>query len=92
MTKNWEKILLKKDSLFLITKKWQFTYPLASLKDVQDTGEAFSPQKRTSIYQLFSFFMGHFLPSWIRIQIRIHNIALKALLIQTKRVVSGDPS
>jgi hypothetical protein len=26
----------------------QFTYPLASLEDVQATGEAFSPQKRTS--------------------------------------------
>ncbi len=25
----------------------QFTYPLASLKDVQATEEAFSPQKRT---------------------------------------------
>jgi hypothetical protein len=26
----------------------QFTYPLASIKDSQATGEAFSPQKRTS--------------------------------------------
>jgi hypothetical protein len=29
-------------------QKLQFTYPLASLKDVKATGEAFSPQKRTS--------------------------------------------
>ncbi len=27
--------------------KFQFTYHLASLKDVQGTGEAFSPQNRT---------------------------------------------
>jgi len=26
----------------------QFTYPLASIKDSQATGEVFSPQKRTS--------------------------------------------
>ncbi len=39
----------------------QFTYPKASEKDVQATGEAFSPQKRTAriskheIYLLFLF-------------------------------------
>jgi hypothetical protein len=45
----------------------QFTYPQTFIKDAQATGEAFSPQKRTSstakdeIYKLFSFF-GHFCP------------------------------
>jgi hypothetical protein len=40
----------------------------ASTKDDQATGEAYSPQKRTSstskdeIYQLFSIFLGHFGP------------------------------
>jgi hypothetical protein len=44
-----------------------FHYPLP-LKDVQATGEAFSPQKRTSstskdeIYLLFYIFVGHFCP------------------------------
>jgi hypothetical protein len=46
-----------------------FTYPLASIKDAQATGEAFSPQKRTSStskYEnsvFFSIFVGHFCPS-----------------------------
>jgi hypothetical protein len=49
---------------------------LASIKDSQATGEAFSPQKRTSSTSkdensvLFSVFWGSFLPSWIRIRIR----------------------
>jgi hypothetical protein len=44
----------------------QFTYPWASIKDAQATGEAFSPQKRTSSTSknensvLFSIFLGHF--------------------------------
>ncbi len=60
-------------SLFL-NQKLQFTYPLAFPKDVQATGEAFSPQKRTSDTSkheiLLTFFniSGSFLPSWIRIQ------------------------
>jgi hypothetical protein len=43
-----------------------FTYPRASIKDVKVTGEAFSPQKRTSntskveISSLFSIFVGNF--------------------------------
>jgi hypothetical protein len=38
-----EKIQLKK-----LIKNCKFSYPWDSLKDVQATGEAFSPQKRTS--------------------------------------------
>jgi hypothetical protein len=51
-----------------IDQKLQFTYSWASIKDDQATGEAFSPQKRTSsnskleISLLFSFFVGHFCP------------------------------
>jgi hypothetical protein len=52
----------------------QFTYPYASIKDVQATGEACSPQKRTSstskmkFINFFLSFVGHLL-SWIRIRI-----------------------
>jgi hypothetical protein len=51
-----------------LDKKFQFTYPLASTKNFQATGEAFSPQKRTSsiskheIFSLFSIFVGLFCP------------------------------
>ncbi len=55
--------------------------PQASIKDVQNTGEAFSPQKRTSrtskyeIYSLLSIFVGYFCPpgsgSGLRIRTRI---------------------
>jgi hypothetical protein len=44
--------------------------------DAQDTGEAFSPQKRTSSTSrhensvIFFYFCGSFLPSWIRIRIQ----------------------
>jgi hypothetical protein len=53
---------------FFLYQKLQFTYPLASIKEVQATGEAFSPQKRTystpktEIYQLLSIFVGHICP------------------------------
>jgi outer membrane protein assembly factor BamB len=49
-----------------VNNKSQFTFPLASIKGVQATGEAFSPKKRTSstskpeISQLFPNFVGHF--------------------------------
>jgi hypothetical protein len=52
----------------------QFTYPKASIKDAQATGEAFSPQKRISSTSkdensvLFFYFFWSFLPSWIRIR------------------------
>ncbi len=49
----------------------QFTYPLAAIKDVQATCEAFIPQKRTSSTSKLAFlhFCGSFCPSWIRIRI-----------------------
>jgi hypothetical protein len=46
----------------------QLTYPEAFIKDAKATGEAFSPQKRTSstvkreFLYLFSIFVGHFCP------------------------------
>jgi hypothetical protein len=46
----------------------QFTYPRASIKDVQATGEAFSPQREHPALQNRKFlnifhFLGSFLPS-----------------------------
>jgi hypothetical protein len=86
MTKTWENLQLKKIVYFLKEKKLQFTYPYASIKDGQATGEAFSPQKRTyspSKHEnslLFST-CGSSLPSWIRqlkcMWIRIHNPVVK---------------
>ncbi len=53
----------KKDKIFF-DQKLQFTNPYASIKDVQATGEAFSPQKRTSSTSKHEisklFFVGHF--------------------------------
>jgi hypothetical protein len=74
MTKNLKKLKAEKICLYFLDQKLQFTYPHASIKDAQATGEAFRPQKRTSsnskdeIPLPFSFFCGSFLPSWIRIQ------------------------
>ncbi len=54
-------------------QKLQFTYPYASIKNVQVTEEAFSSQERPSntlkheLLKKISNFVGHFLPSWIRI-------------------------
>jgi hypothetical protein len=54
-------------------QKLLFTFPYASIKDAQATGDAFSPQKE-NIQHLnmkfiyFFYFCGSFLPSWIRIQ------------------------
>jgi hypothetical protein len=45
MIKNWKKNNSWKISFF--DQKLQFTYPYGSVKDIQATGEAFSPQKRT---------------------------------------------
>jgi hypothetical protein len=50
MTKNCKKFTAKKKNKIFGNKKLQFTYPLASIKDVQAKEEAFSPQKRTSIF------------------------------------------
>jgi hypothetical protein len=44
----WPKIEKWQQKKFLFFDQLQFTYPYASIKDVQSTGEAFSPQKRTS--------------------------------------------
>ncbi len=67
MTKTWR----KKHSWKIYDQKLQFTYPMASIKDVQATGEAFSPQKKTSStknlsYELFKFllFLWVILLSW----------------------------
>ncbi len=70
MTKNFMKIV----------QKLQFTYPDASVKDVQAAGEVFSPQKRASTtskheISLLFYFCWKILPFWIRefrIQIWIH--------------------
>jgi hypothetical protein len=43
MTKNWKKLQLKIFVCYFLDQKSQFTYPLASLKDVQATREVFSP-------------------------------------------------
>jgi hypothetical protein len=45
-TKIWKNLQLKKKLNFQI--KLQLTHPLDSIKDIQATEEAFSPQKRTS--------------------------------------------
>jgi hypothetical protein len=47
MTKNWKKFTAEKNIKFFLVQK-QFTYPKASIKDVQVTKEAFSSLKRTS--------------------------------------------
>jgi hypothetical protein len=53
----------QKFNFYFLDQKLQFTFPLASIKDSQATGEAFSPQKRTSstskekkILSFFQFF------------------------------------
>jgi hypothetical protein len=74
MTENGKNV---KAEIFLY--QTTITYPLASIKDVQVTKEAFSSQKRTSNtskheISFFSTFVGHFCPlgSGFRIRIRIH--------------------
>jgi hypothetical protein len=63
-----KKITAEKKINFFFDQKLQFTYPKASIKDAQATGEAFSPQKRTSSTSkhenslLFSIFVGHVCP------------------------------
>jgi hypothetical protein len=48
MTKIWKTLQLTKKLDIFFDQKLLFTYPLASIKAVQATGEAFSPKKRTS--------------------------------------------
>jgi hypothetical protein len=70
MTKNWKVLKLNKILIFFLSKL-QFT---ASMKDVQATGEALNPQKRTSstskLEMSFCLFLWIFLPSWIRNRIQ----------------------
>jgi hypothetical protein len=58
-----KKMQLKKDFYF-IDQKLKFTYPSASMKDVQATGEIFSSQKRTALQKMkfinFFYFSGSF--------------------------------
>ncbi len=67
MTKNWEKNTAEKKIKFFLNQKLQFTYPLASIKKVQVTEEAFS-SKNMKFYNFF-LLCGSFLLSWIRIRI-----------------------
>ncbi len=66
MTKNCKKITAEKNFQFFFDQKLQFTYPQASIKNVQVTEEAFSSQKRPSntskhdFFKFFSTFVGHF--------------------------------
>jgi hypothetical protein len=48
ITKIWKKIQWKFIQKLFFSSKLQLTYPWGFIKDVQATGEAFSPQKRTS--------------------------------------------
>ncbi len=60
MTKNWKKITAEKKLNFFLNQKLQFTYPKASIKNVQVTEEAFSSQKKpsnTSKHELINFFL-----------------------------------
>ncbi len=81
--RKYKKIYSCKTFYIFWIENWNFTYPYSSIKDAKTTGEAFSPQKRTSGTSkhegTFFYICGSFLPSWIRIQqlklmrIRIHN-------------------
>ncbi len=69
MTYNWKKFIAGNlFSIFLIKNCNLLIYPWASIKDAQATGEAVSPQKRTSSTLkhensgFFSIFVGHFCP------------------------------
>ncbi len=63
-----KKFTAEKKYYLFFHHKLQFTYPYASIKNVQVTEEAFSSQKRTSstskheISWVFSSFVGHFFP------------------------------
>jgi hypothetical protein len=55
MTKNWKKFTAEIKFIFF-DQKLQFTYPYASIKDVQGTGEVFIPQRKTSSTSKLEFF------------------------------------
>ncbi len=70
MTKNCKKITAEK--FFFSFKNCNLPIPRPFIKYVQVIEEAFSSQKRpsnTSKHELFFYFCGSFLPSWIRIRI-----------------------
>jgi hypothetical protein len=67
MNKKWKKFAAKK-SWYNFDQKLQFSYPQASIKDVQAIGEAFSPQRRIQHFKHkiswpLSIFVGNFCPS-----------------------------
>jgi hypothetical protein len=69
MTKNFTKFTAVKLNFFaFLYRKFLFSYPYASIKDAQASGEAFIPKKRTPSTSkhenssLFSIFVGHFCP------------------------------
>jgi hypothetical protein len=49
MTKNLKEITAEKKIKIFLDQKLQFTYPYASIKDVQVTKEAYSSQKEHEI-------------------------------------------
>jgi hypothetical protein len=64
---NLENFAADKKIGYLFDQKLLFTYPLASIKAVQATGEAVSPKKRTSStanmkFLNFSVYVGNFCP------------------------------
>ncbi len=65
MTKTWKKLQLKKKIIFFSDQKLQYTYPWASIKDVKATGEAFSPQRRTTLQTMK--FLNFFLFLWVTV-------------------------
>ncbi len=78
MTKNWKKITAECFFYFFYDQTAIYL-SLGLHKDVQVIEEAFSSQKRPSntskheLLQIFVYFCGSFLPSWIRIRIQIPN-------------------
>ncbi len=89
----WPKTEGKKYScnLFLL-KKLQFTYPSASIKDVQATWRAFSPQKRTSSTSKMKF-INFLLRLWVNFALLgPHRIRIQSGSVSTTLDVSADVS
>ncbi len=63
MTKNWRKKFTTEKNAIFFDQKLQFTYPHATIKDVQATGEAFSPQREHPTRQNINF-LNFFLYLW----------------------------
>jgi hypothetical protein len=75
MNKNWVKFYSWNFYCVFFIKNCNFTYPSASIKDVQASGKVFIPQKRTFSTSKLNFlhYCWSFWPSWIRILIPILN-------------------